>query len=67
MTHALNDCLADVEARMQSTGLQTFVIATATETSKIPSILLSRFTSEIVLKVGLVLLCPHDLFSYLSA
>lgn len=56
MTHALNDCLADVEARMRSTGLQIFVIATATETSNIPSILLSRFTSEIVLKVGLVIL-----------
>ncbi|OJA08223.1 hypothetical protein AZE42_09390 [Rhizopogon vesiculosus] len=50
MSHALNDCLADVEARVLSTGLQIFVIATATETSKIPSILLSRFTNEIVLK-----------------
>lgn len=50
MSHALNDCLADVEAHMQFTGSQIFVIATASDTSKVPAILLSRFTNEFVLK-----------------
>lgn len=50
MSHALNDCLADVEARMKSTGSQIFVIATASDTSKVPAVLLSRFTNELVLK-----------------
>jgi hypothetical protein len=65
MSHALYDCLADVEARMQSTGLQIFVIATATETSKIPPVLISRFTNEIVLKVGSVF-SVHTAFPYTS-
>ncbi|KAG2115312.1 P-loop containing nucleoside triphosphate hydrolase protein [Suillus discolor] len=50
ISHALNDCLADVETHMQSTGSQIFVIATASDTSKAPAILLSRFTNEFVLK-----------------
>ncbi|KAG1756209.1 P-loop containing nucleoside triphosphate hydrolase protein [Suillus paluster] len=50
MSHALNDCLADVEVHTQSTGSQIFVIATASDTSKIPAILLSRFTNEFALK-----------------
>ncbi|KAG2352635.1 hypothetical protein BDR07DRAFT_1436787 [Suillus spraguei] len=50
LSHALNDCLAGVETYMQSTGSQIFVIATASDTSKVPAILLSRFTNEFVLK-----------------
>lgn len=50
LSHALNDCLADVETYVESTGSQIFVIATASDTSKVPAILLSRFTNEFVLK-----------------
>ncbi|KAG1843615.1 AAA-domain-containing protein [Suillus subalutaceus] len=50
LSHALSDCLADLESHMQSTGSQIFVIATASDTSKVPAILLSRFTNEFVLK-----------------
>lgn len=50
MSQAFNDCLADVEARMKSTANQIFVIATASDTSKVPAVLLSRFTNELVLK-----------------
>ncbi|KAG1766092.1 AAA-domain-containing protein [Suillus occidentalis] len=50
MFQAFNDCLADVEARMKSTGNQIFVIATASDTSKVPAVLLSCFTNELVLK-----------------
>jgi peroxin-6 len=56
MSQAFNDCLADVEARMKSTGNQIFVIATASDTSKVPAVLLSRFTNELVLKVGTLLI-----------
>lgn len=60
MSHALNDCLADVEAHMQSMGSQIFVIATASDTSKAPAILLSRFTNEFVLKVRPLLIAHTD-------
>ncbi|KAG1826708.1 P-loop containing nucleoside triphosphate hydrolase protein [Suillus subaureus] len=50
LSHALNDCLADVESHMQSTGNQIFVIATASDTSKVSATLLSRFTNEFALK-----------------
>lgn len=50
LSQAFNDCLADVEARMKSTGNQIFVIATASDTSKVPAVLLSCFTNELVLK-----------------
>lgn len=50
LSHALNDCLADVESHIKSMGSQIFVIATASDTSKVPAILLSRFTNEFVLK-----------------
>ncbi|KAG0705248.1 AAA-domain-containing protein [Suillus ampliporus] len=68
MSHALNDCLADAEAHVQSTGSQIFVIATASDTSKIPAVLLSRFTNEFVLKApteaersGIICHCMDDL------
>lgn len=53
-----------MEAQMQSTGLQIFIIATTTDTTKIPPILLSRFTNEIVLKVSLFI-AVHNVMSYL--
>ncbi|KAG1754185.1 AAA-domain-containing protein [Suillus lakei] len=67
MSHALNNCLADIETHMQSTGSQIFVIATASDASKIPAILLSRFTNEFVLKApteaersGIIYHCMND-------
>jgi hypothetical protein len=64
MFQAFNDCLADVEAHMKSTGNQIFIIATASDTSKVPAVLLSCFTNELVLKVGTLLIAyPNYLYN----